>query len=54
MNMEQKKFILVVEDSPTQAGQIEETLRRAGYASKLAHSGAEALRRWTALACASR
>ena len=38
-----KKFILVVEDSPTQAKQIEETLARAGYASKLAYSGRAAL-----------
>ena len=43
MKMDQGKFILVVEDSPTQAGQIEEALRRAGYASKLAYSAREAL-----------
>src|SRR3972149_4562287 len=41
--MDLRKFILVVEDSPTQAKQIEETLGRAGYASKLAYSGREAL-----------
>lgn len=41
--MELKKFILVVEDSPTQARQIEETLARAGYASKLAYGGRGAL-----------
>lgn len=43
MKMEQSRFILVVEDSPTQAGQIEETLGRAGYSSKHAYSGVEAL-----------
>jgi len=43
MKMDQGKFILVVEDSPTQAGQIEEALSRAGYSSKLAYSAAEAL-----------
>ena len=42
-SMDLKRFILVVEDSPTQARQIEETLTRAGYASKLAYSGKEAL-----------
>ncbi|MBI2399682.1 MAG: response regulator [Deltaproteobacteria bacterium] len=41
--MDVREFILVVEDSPTQARQIEETLGRAGYASKLAYSGREAL-----------
>jgi len=43
MKMEQGGFILVVEDSPTQAGQIEEVLARAGYSSKHACSGVEAL-----------
>lgn len=43
MKMEHGRFILVVEDSPTQAGQIEEALGRAGYSSKHAYSGAEAL-----------
>lgn len=41
--MELTGFILVVEDSPTQARQIEETLKRAGYRCRLAFSGREAL-----------
>lgn len=43
--MGMNKFILVVEDSPTQARQIEETLRNAGYSAGLALSGKEALER---------
>lgn len=38
-----RRFILVVEDSPTQARQIEDTLQRAGYSSLLVSSGREAL-----------
>jgi PAS domain S-box-containing protein len=41
--MDLKGFILVVEDSPTQASQLEEILKRAGYACRLAFSGKEAL-----------
>lgn len=41
--MERTGFILVVEDSPTQASQIEETLKKAGYSCRLAFSGKDAL-----------
>jgi len=35
--------ILIVEDSPTQAAQLEETLRRRGYETQTAANGSEAL-----------
>ena len=41
--MEKGKYILVVEDSPTQAKQVEESLRQLGYRVDLAYSAKEAL-----------